>query len=754
LRFVTFNPANGSRLQERRARFIDMAGQDNVKKGRLDNSDLGVENTRDRRAAWDIASESVPDDSSPAEQDVPSAESKPKPDKPSPSSLFDENGEAEAQLYAYLEKMRTPRPKGFPPMEELASRLGEFSAPRSATETTPRPNPAPRQTAEIDWFEQKFAELKTAFARQEADKSAIVSINEKLAEIISRVDRLAEAMPGEQTMAAVETKLQDLSRSLDDTRKQTASDADRIARAAKEILIATGRAEVARQGFETAARHTVKELGQTVAVAASRAAVVTAEHIAVALHQSGDAGGIGRVENELRALNAQSRESGERTANALERVHETLRVFLDREQTGERFHSPAAAAAPSHQPATAPAQKKRAGVHMPIASGASAYTRPDAEFGAEPTRKPQLGSITARTAPGADGNLLRALEEADRRLAQTTQSSFASSSDAYAPAHQQAKPVVKGPIFPEDDRTLPLLGLSIVAIVLLIASAALYYLHSQAKQPAFHMTVTPQAAVALSTKPEEAQPQLAPKTSDANAQKRGVSFKPTTATPALPSLLSASDQDGEPSPAKSEDLQDLTSAASRGDREAQFRIASRFLREENGQSDPSAAARWLGRAAEQGHVESQFVLASLYERGAGVPKNEQQAVDLYRRAAAAGHVRAMHNLGVLLTAHDAPEDYREAASLFTVAAQGGLTDSQFNLALLYERGLGLAKDYQKAFFWYEVASRAGDKEAIRSAERIRHLLSAAETQATQEKAGTWQPSVQQLPRVANGANRG
>nr|WP_251133982.1 tetratricopeptide repeat protein [Rhodomicrobium sp. Az07] len=357
---------------------------------------------------------------------------------------------------------------------------------------------------------------------------------------------------------------------------------------------------------------------------------------------------------------------------------------------------------------------------------------------------PHLGSITSRSAVGADANLLRALEEADRGI-----QSGASQGDASA---RQPQPTSKSSLFSDDDKTLPLIGLSVVAVVLLIASAVLYYLHSQAKRPAAQTPVAEQTEIAQPAAPVQTQPVLAPKTSNANAQNRGAASKSASFTPFLPSLLSASDQGG--APLKSEDLQELTNAASRGDRDAQFRIASRFLREENGQSDPAAASRWLARAAEQGHAESQFVLASLYERGAGVQKNEGQAIDLYRRAVAAGHVRAMHNLAVLLTAHDKPEDYKQAASLFTAAAQAGLTDSQFNLALLYERGLGLAKDYQKAFFWYEVASREGDKEAIRAAGRVKHLLSAAETQAAQDKAGTWQPSVQQLPRVASGAGRG
>ena len=144
------------------------------------------------------------------------------------------------------------------------------------------------------------------------------------------MDRLSAALPGEKTMAAVETQLTELSRSLEATRAQSSSDANRIARAAQEILAATEKAQEARAGFEETARHTVKELGQTVVVSASHAAAVTAEQITAALHERRDGGRLERVETELRALNTFSREGADRTSAALDRIHETLRMFLEK----------------------------------------------------------------------------------------------------------------------------------------------------------------------------------------------------------------------------------------------------------------------------------------------------------------------------------------------------------------------------------------------------------------------------------------
>ena len=641
--------------------------------------------------------------------------------------------DAEAQLQLYLDRAREPKQKGFPPLEALSARLNEFTEPLHHAEASPdiaprqlEPSSPNRRASDLEWFEGKFQELKTMLSRRETDTSEIVSINIKLAEIIDRVDRLSAALPGEKTMAAVETQLTELSRSLEATRAQSSSDANRIARAAKEILAATEKAQEARAGFEETARHTVKELGQTVVVSASHAAAVTAEQITAALHERRDGGRLERVETELRALNTFSRESTDRTSAALDRIHETLRMFLEKGQADR----------------IATARRKRAGVHERITSGAQDYAIGD-DFGSDPERKPCLDTITLRKSPPPDPHLLEALKDASEKLVVSKSFGFAKHEHDAAPPPARS---ASGIQFRDDERSLPLLGLGIVAVVLLIASAALYYLHTRPQLPPFHLSVLPDV------QPARSLPALPP----SRSAKRGSRTRQGGARPSESRSLPFYGGGSEP-PTLSfpaglhEDLQVLANAASLGDREAQFRIAAHFLSDGTLQGDPSTAARWLARAANQGHVELQFVLATLYERGVGVPKDDAVARELYHKAASAGHIRAMHNLGVLLCAQDSPQDYQEAAAWFANAAMSGLTDSQFNLAVLYERGLGLQQNNQKAYFWYEVASLAGDKEATRQAERLKRQLPDAETQAAAEQAGSWRPSVEQLPHLASGS---
>jgi localization factor PodJL len=341
-----------------------------------------------------------------------------------------------------------------------------------------------------------------------------------------------------------------------------------------------------------------------------------------------------------------------------------------------------------------------------------------------------LDTLLVLRPPPSDPNLFKALDDAEKRLEEKR------AAQAKASIPRQ-----------EEEKGLPLAGIAAVAFILLLVSGALFYLHMQSKPAPLHQAIMPRAgALAPATRANGA-------SAPAKAAQAGQAAAGETGTPAL---LTASDPNRALAATRpdsaAEDLQLLEAAARHGDREAQFRIGSRFLSDSTIEGGAATAARWLSRAADQGHVEAQFMLASLFERGAGVSKDEAQAIALYRKAAAGGHVRAMHNLGVLLSARGWAQDYREAAGWFNRAAQAGLADSQYNLALLYERGLGVEQDLSRAYFWYSVAAKAGDKEATRQAGRLKRTLPAEETAATGEEAGSWQPVLEESSKHAAHGN--
>ena len=58
-------------------------------------------------------------------------------------------------------------------------------------------------------------------------------------------------------------------------------------------------------------------------------------------------------------------------------------------------------------------------------------------------------------------------------------------------------------------------------------------------------------------------------------------------------------------------------------------------------------------------------------------------------------------------ANDLPLAYKE----FLSAAKDGHVDSQFNLGLMFENGIGISKDMAKALIWYEKAAAQGNAAA-------------------------------------------
>ncbi len=648
------------------------------------------------------------------------------------SSVFgDGQSEAEAQLYAYLDRLTAPRPNsGFQPLQELSARLNEqpyrdsllfphSEQERESAKLSASPLNEPYR-GDLDWFDHRFGELKRLLTQKDEGKREIAQVNARLAEIIARVDKLSAAMPSGKIMASVGTGLATLSRSLQESREQSAADAGRISRAAKEILTASTRMQEAPVRFEAAARHTVEGLSRTVSATASRAAVLTAAHITAAPKPAAGTSQIERLEAELRALNQQSRESGERTADALNRVHNSLRDFLERGQAGQSVDS-------------AQPPKRRASVHQPISSDSAVYMRGETGFGAAPAPKPRLDTLILRNPPPSDPNFFEALREAGERLGKKA----APAQDAGAARHSPKPPVSSGTSFlREEEKGTPLAGIAAVAFILLLVSAALFYLHTKGSIEPVHLSAAPAA------KTRTAAP-VQPLSST------GLPFRPRSAQ-VSPSLFSAADQDrSSPQPDNaSEDLEMLEAAARHGDRDAQFRIGTRFFNS-GSMEDRAKAARWFAKAAGQGHIAAQFMWASMLERGDDIAKDEAKAIVLYRQAASAGHVQAMHNLGTLLVKNETAQSYREAASWFYRAAQADCADSQYNLALLYEHGLGIEQDLSRAYQWYIRAAKLGVKEAAEQAGRLKRTLSAAGMAAAADRAGSWQPVLEENAKSAD-----
>lgn len=151
-------------------------------------------------------------------------------------------------------------------------------------------------------------------------------------------------------------------------------------------------------------------------------------------------------------------------------------------------------------------------------------------------------------------------------------------------------------------------------------------------------------------------------------------------------------------------------AAAQGDATAQYNLGTLYDEGHGVAQDHAAAAKWYEAAAKQGFAFAQYNLANLYRDGKGVPQNPYIARDWQEKAAAQGDRDAMYALGSLYR-HGAlgisgDGQYTLAFYWLEQAAMRGQPQAQAELADLYARGEGVARDPGTAAKWQQAAATA------------------------------------------------
>lgn len=122
--------------------------------------------------------------------------------------------------------------------------------------------------------------------------------------------------------------------------------------------------------------------------------------------------------------------------------------------------------------------------------------------------------------------------------------------------------------------------------------------------------------------------------------------------------------------------------------------------------------------AESGDFNAQCFIGHMYLSGKGVDQDFEKARYWYKRvieqAGADAKIVAHANLvlGVLFnTGKGGKQCYKTAMQCFENAAQQGYTDAHINIGLMYAKGLGVKKDFQKALYWWQLAEEKGHPTA-------------------------------------------
>lgn len=118
----------------------------------------------------------------------------------------------------------------------------------------------------------------------------------------------------------------------------------------------------------------------------------------------------------------------------------------------------------------------------------------------------------------------------------------------------------------------------------------------------------------------------------------------------------------------------------------------------------SREAAALLSQAKSGDIAAKFQIAAAYDSGHGVSRNEREAIRWYRAAAESGYPEAQNSLGSIL---QAKKHYSEARGWYEKAADQDHAHATNNLAYLYDLGLGVSQDRQKALSLYAHAADLG-----------------------------------------------
>lgn len=173
-------------------------------------------------------------------------------------------------------------------------------------------------------------------------------------------------------------------------------------------------------------------------------------------------------------------------------------------------------------------------------------------------------------------------------------------------------------------------------------------------------------------------------------------------------------------------------AAKKGCPEAAQMIAMCYENGVHTKKDPELAQKWK-KFAESGVIpdlppetEAPEPLADdgeeLYQsaRRCLAEKDMEGAAMFYKRAAEVGHLRAMCSYGkCLYTGSGTAKDPAEAFRWFRTAADGNMNIAQYNLGVMYLKGVYVPKDLGEAKRYFSLAAGNGHEEAAKILKKLK-----------------------------------
>ncbi len=157
--------------------------------------------------------------------------------------------------------------------------------------------------------------------------------------------------------------------------------------------------------------------------------------------------------------------------------------------------------------------------------------------------------------------------------------------------------------------------------------------------------------------------------------------------------------------------QEWKAAAEKGNAEAQFDLGLLYAQGLGVRRDLTEAAKWYQKSADQGNGEAQFALGQMYSRGWGTPRDAADAVRWLQMA------NSVESDGpptdwTPIEGYGMAKDPQKAVYWYQQAAGKGHPEAQYNLARLYADGEGVKRDQEQAARWVSASATQGYAPAL------------------------------------------
>jgi hypothetical protein len=120
--------------------------------------------------------------------------------------------------------------------------------------------------------------------------------------------------------------------------------------------------------------------------------------------------------------------------------------------------------------------------------------------------------------------------------------------------------------------------------------------------------------------------------------------------------------------------------------------------------------------------------------------NYNKAAEIFYPAAEEGNPEAMVNVAFMYYCGlHFEKDHKEAAKWYEKAAKMNHVNAQFSLGTLYENGEGVARNIEKAYYWYSLAEMQGDKDAGKLKKELEKIISKQKIAKIKKQVRSFKP---------------